>query len=256
MLVLSRKNNESIHFPELAISVKILQIKNSSVRIGIDAPVEISVVRGEIDECIRTLSEFAKQSEHVWRNKINEISVGIALATKLLECGEVESASEKLKVILDSISAQKNTLPTRKKNKLTALLVEDSDNEREMLAGFLKLCGFDVETASDGLEAISHLEQDVNAKPDVILMDINLPNLCGQETIRQIRNNPDFDSVAIFAVSGESEEQSGLSLTQNRIGHWFQKPVQPDLLVSTISKHVNGTKLCPNTNPESKQDNL
>ena len=237
MLVLSRKNNESIHFPELAISLKILQIKNSSVRLGIEAPVEISVVRGEINESLRTLSDYAKDSEHTLRNKLNELNVGIAFARKLIERGQVEAAAEKLSSIIKDISFDQ-VPKNRKRKKLTALLVEDSPNEREMLAGFLKLCGFDVETAADGLEAISQLESKAASTPDVILMDINLPNLGGEETIRRIRENPEFDSVAIFAVSGKTEDEVDLNSNQNRIGHWFQKPVKPDLLVSTITQHV------------------
>ena len=48
MLVLTRKLNETIHFPELDISVNVLSLGNSKVRIGIDAPLEIKVIRGEL----------------------------------------------------------------------------------------------------------------------------------------------------------------------------------------------------------------
>ena len=50
MLVLTRKLNETIHFPELDISVNVLSLGSSRVRIGIDAPLEITVIRGELEQ--------------------------------------------------------------------------------------------------------------------------------------------------------------------------------------------------------------
>lgn len=49
MLVLSRQTNDSIFFPELNISIEILQIKGKTIRIGIDAPSEFRVIRGELN---------------------------------------------------------------------------------------------------------------------------------------------------------------------------------------------------------------
>ena len=49
MLVLSRQTNDSIFFPELNISLEILQIKGKTIRIGIDAPSEFRVIRGELN---------------------------------------------------------------------------------------------------------------------------------------------------------------------------------------------------------------
>ena len=51
MLVLSRRTKETIRFPELDITIEILQIKGSNVRVGIDAPIEISILRGELEDC-------------------------------------------------------------------------------------------------------------------------------------------------------------------------------------------------------------
>ena len=49
MLVLSRQTNDSIFFPELNISIEILQIKGKTIRIGIDAPSEFRIIRGELN---------------------------------------------------------------------------------------------------------------------------------------------------------------------------------------------------------------
>lgn len=49
MLVLSRRANEEVTFPELGISLKVIQVKGSTVRLGIKAPREIRVLRGELN---------------------------------------------------------------------------------------------------------------------------------------------------------------------------------------------------------------
>ena len=80
-----------------------------------------------------------------------------------------------------------------------ALVVEDDDNERELLAGCLRVSGFDVETAADGLQAMVRLTEKA---PDVVLLDIHMPRFDGRKTISAIRNNPDYRGLKLFAVSG------------------------------------------------------
>jgi CheY-like chemotaxis protein len=69
-------------------------------------------------------------------------------------------------------------------------------------------------------------------------MDINLPRMNGAQAIRRIRENPAFDGIEIFAVSGESPSQAGINAQENRIAKWFQKPLEPSQLISAINQHV------------------
>ena len=66
-----------------------------------------------------------------------------------------------------------------------ALLVDDCENERTLLAGFLGLHGIAVDTVSDGKAALRYLEE--NTPPDVILLDMVMPYLSGAELYRFIR---------------------------------------------------------------------
>lgn len=235
MLVLSRKNKDSIRLPELDISIEILQVKGKSVRVGIDAPIEVTVLRGELEDEVAQKFSISGVSDHEVRNKLNSLNLAVAVAKKLIQKGEFHLAAEKLHNVLaefEVASRDDESCPTT-----TALLVEDSDNEREMLAGFLRLHGYQVDTVVDGVEAISYLES--NEKPDFILMDIRLPRMNGVETIQRIRENPAFDKVEIFAVSGESARQAGINPKKNRVAKWFQKPLQPAMLVSTINTYFS-----------------
>ncbi len=241
MLVLSRRNKEVIRFPEVGITVEILRIKGSTVRVGIDAPIEISVVRGELDDhrprqTIRKIS-LPAGDDHALRNQLNTLTIASALIKKLVEAGRTTEACSHLEATLGRLE-QFGEKPAAS-NKLTALLVEDAANEREMLAGFLRLHGYDVETVNDGLQALDYLNS--GHKPNLILMDMNMPICDGPTTIRRIRENPEWNDVLIFAVSGMLPQETGVEPKRDRVTQWFQKPLQPADLIRAINQAVPTT---------------
>ena len=250
MLVLSRRANDTIVLPELNVSIEILQVKGKNVRVGVDAPVEIRVLRGELDPSEDTppqkvVSSFSLEgdNEHDVRNKLNSLTISLALSKKLVERSEVNLAATKLNETIEKLQAP--TTPAAEVDKrCRALLVEDMENEREMLAGFLRLHGYCVDTVGDGLAALEYLES--NPCPDFIMMDIRMPKMNGTELVKQIRQNPAFDLVKLFAITGESPKDAELNLRENRIEKWFQKPLQPSALVSEINQEF--LKLQPTLN--------
>lgn len=236
MLVLSRKVHDSILFPELDISIEIVQVKGKSVRVGIDAPVEIKVLRGELestDRMAQTIS-LSGEDEHEVRNKLNSLSIGVALAKKLIERGDFNSAAERLHAVLKDIQDRDAADSIEQESNYSALVVEDQANEREMLAGFLRLHGYKVDTVPDGLAAMDYLES--NPKPDLVMLDIGMPRMNGAELIKRIRENPSFDEIRLYAISGDSPQKAKINITKNRIAKWFQKPLQPAELVSEINR--------------------
>ena len=238
MLVLSRRANDTIVLPELNVTIEILQLKGKNVRVGVDAPVEIRVLRGELEAAKQPQQKVVSSisltgdDEHELRNKLNSLSVAISYSQKLLENGELNLAAANLNQTLEKLQVP-NTAAAKSDSRCRALLVEDMDNEREMLAGFLRLHGYAVDTVANGLAAMDYLAS--NPQPDFIMMDIRMPKMNGTELIKQIRQNPAFDSVKLFAISGESQTQVELDLQANRVAKWFQKPLQPAELVSEIN---------------------
>lgn len=242
MLVLSRRAGESVHFPELNISIEIVKSKGSAVRLGIDAPMEIKVLRGEIvgnESCQSVTRKIAvhESDDHKVRNALNSISIASAMVRKQIARGNLSAAASILDRALESIKGVEEQQPPATRDlsngNARALLVEDAANEREMLAGFLRLHGYAVDTARDGVLAMEYLED--HDKPDFILMDMNLPRLDGAATIRRIRENSSFDNVDIFAVSGQTPNSVGLDLGNDNIRQWFQKPLDPVSLVTAIN---------------------
>ena len=113
------------------------------------------------------------------------------------------------------------------------LLVEDNELNREIALEILKEAGFVVDTAEDGAVAVRKIKQAAPGQYDLILMDIQMPNLDGYEATRQIRALPDAKkaNIPIFAMTAnafEEDRQNALAAGMN--GH-IAKPLDvPHLL--------------------------
>ena len=83
----------------------------------------------------------------------------------------------------------------------TILLVEDNELNRDMLSRRLARKGFDVECAIDGKQCMDLL---ASKRPDLILMDINLPGRDGYELTREIKANPDTASIPVVAITAHA----------------------------------------------------
>lgn len=249
MLVLARGANEEIHFPKLGISVKVVRVDGKRVRLGIDAPRDIEILRGELAPFERDeeRTESCKSDDHRLRNRLNTARLSLELAAKQIENGMHEPALDTLSRSLrefDTIEHELQHVDAQPHNKPQppepthprALLVEDNDNERQLLASYLSLSGFEVETAGDGLGALVQLSR--CEPPSVVLLDMNMPKLDGRSTLHRIRGNDDLRKTRIIAVSGLRPEDAGVEVGPEGVDCWFQKPVDPKALVAEIEREL------------------
>jgi carbon storage regulator CsrA len=262
MLVLSRGRNDKVVFPTLGISVEILRVAGNKVRLGIDAPHEVPVHRHEISERMEANGEmetlkfpeskeaFERKLTHATRNRLNAAALGLHLLHRNIEIGDLSDAESTIFKIFNELKAIETELdgPKEKspspKSKVSvaelhhrALVVEDDDNERELLAGCLRVSGFEVDTAEDGLQAMVRLTEHA---PDVVLLDMRMPRFDGRKTISAIRSNPDYRNLKLFAVSGMKPEQmNDVSLGPNGVDRWFTKPLNPKALLDALRDELH-----------------
>ena len=112
------------------------------------------------------------------------------------------------------------------------LVVDDSDDTREMMAKLLELESFTVITAEDGDIGINRATSD---RPDLIITDINMPNINGIEMIKFLRNQADFNRVPIMAITAYG---NGVAAEAIEAGadHAMTKPIEFDLLIEDIKR--------------------
>ncbi len=115
------------------------------------------------------------------------------------------------------------------------LIVEDNDDAREMLATLLSMEGYDVITAEDGREG---LDRAVVEQPDLIVTDINMPEMNGVEMIKELRSHESFNCVPIVVMTAYSERVAGMAIEAGADKAMF-KPFDFDTLVGDLMNVCN-----------------
>jgi two-component system CheB/CheR fusion protein len=112
------------------------------------------------------------------------------------------------------------------------LLVEDNDDACAAMAMLLQLEGFAVETASNGASAIASA---TCALPDLVLLDIGLPDMDGFEVARRIRALPDGHHCIMIAVTGYGQPQDVVKALAAGFDHHITKPLSLSALHEAIA---------------------
>lgn len=254
MLVLSRRRNDKILFPNLGITVEILKVDGRTVRVGVDAPPEVAIQRHEIaargDQAVPARSKQHPQSDEQ-ADRDQGLRLRINAAAKALnelhsqfdesQRDQFETAVfsvfHELKGLDEQIGGKVRLAQTEEQNKRrprhSALLVEDNENESRLLASYLRCREFDVSVANEGSEAINYLE--THEKPDVVLLDMQMPGMDGPTTVRNIRQRRELEGLKVIAVSGGDPLDYGVELGPQGVDCWFPKPLDPESLVFRLA---------------------
>ena len=128
------------------------------------------------------------------------------------------------------------------------LVVDDEPDIRELIEYNLKKEGYQVVTAENGKEAI---EQAKIHSPQLILLDIMMPEMDGIEACRNIRSLPDFKNTFIVFLTARSEEYSEVSGFNVGADDYITKPIKPRILMSRISALLRRNKI-----EEEREDKL
>ncbi|MCA9265593.1 MAG: response regulator [Planctomycetales bacterium] len=238
MLVLSRRCDEGITFANLGITIRVLHLTKKQVRIGIEAPPEVHVLRQELERHpsgANTAHSPADLARLAASRALGPVVPGQhPVGSSSVSVDAFERMFHVLKGLDDEAAGQSPgaELPRRPSAMKRALVVDDNANESRLLASYLRLKEVDVVTAEDGAAAMHYLAR--HAPPDVVLLDMNMPHFDGRWTVHQIRGNDRYDSIALIAVSGIHPAEYGVPVGPRGCDQWFQKPLNPQRLVDAI----------------------
>ncbi|MCL9781672.1 response regulator [Vibrio sp. S4M6] len=115
------------------------------------------------------------------------------------------------------------------------LAVDDSVSIRQMVSHTLKDAGYDVETANDGRDA---LNKALKTQFDVVISDVNMPNMGGFDFVKAIREKPQYKFIPILMLTTETsteKKQEGKSVGATG---WLVKPFNPDTLLKTLKRVI------------------
>ncbi|WP_016989638.1 response regulator transcription factor [Flavobacterium sp. ACAM 123] len=131
-----------------------------------------------------------------------------------------------------------------KKKHTKILLVDDEPDILEIVGYNLTQEGYQVFTAANGKEAIAKAKKEL---PDLIIMDVMMPEMDGMEACENIRKVPELSNVLITFLTARSEDYSQVAGFEAGADDYITKPIKPKLLVSKVKALLRRLK-------ESEQD--
>lgn len=243
----------------LEVKQNTAKLDDSKVHLTINV---IDTGIGIPEEQEKIIFEAFHQQEGQSNKKFGGSGLGLTISRRLVEImgGEIRLKSEvgkgsEFSVILNNvpISLTKSTeLPEIKSNteeyefeESKLLIADDIKTNRDLITEIFGETNVEVITANDGLEAIEKAEQNL---PDLILMDIKMPNLNGIEATKTIKSNPLTKNIPILAFTAsttknEEEKFKGAGFTSMLL-----KPIRVDGLLREVAKYL------PNSQKNQEED--
>jgi PAS domain S-box-containing protein len=177
------------------------------------------------------------------------LGIGLSLVKQLVELhdGSISVSSEgegkgstftvRLPALPVETKQESRRLPTATAPKASSrrvLVVDDYEPNLETLSSLLKLMGHEVATATNGEETLECLD---TFKPEVVLLDINMPGMSGYEVATRIRAQPQYHPIMLVALTGYGQETDIERAKDAGFQHHLVKPVDVERL-----EHLLGNK--------------
>jgi CheY-like chemotaxis protein len=111
------------------------------------------------------------------------------------------------------------------------LVVDDHDLNRRMLTMLLEMEGHRVLQAADGAQVRARMAEIV---PEVVLMDVSLPDADGLDLVRELRAEPRYAGVRFYAVTAHVMEETRRRAAESGCDGFFEKPLDTDAVLATV----------------------
>ncbi len=115
------------------------------------------------------------------------------------------------------------------------LVIEDQEDNRRIMRDLFSSAGYEVIEAFNGEEGVTSAE---THRPDLILMDIQLPGIDGYETTRRIRANPDLSGITIIAVTSYALSGDDAKAFEAGCDGYVAKPFSPRKLLAKVREYL------------------
>lgn len=120
-----------------------------------------------------------------------------------------------------------------RKVKKKIMVVDDEEGFLEVVAKILEREGFDVIKANSGYSALELLKKE---KPDLMLLDVMMPDMDGWSLCSKIRQNKEFKDTIIAMLTVKGSEEDKLKTFQRANADWhITKPIEKEKLISTVN---------------------
>jgi signal transduction histidine kinase/DNA-binding response OmpR family regulator len=145
-------------------------------------------------------------------------------------------------VVLPLVHEQEAVAPARKHivgyegRRRSILVADDQDENRQLLRRMLEALGFDVALAADGGEAVAAVGE---RRPDLIVMDLRMPEMNGFEAARAIRSLPGFETVPLMAASASTADLEHAEGHPETFAACLRKPFQTTDLIDAIERSLH-----------------
>lgn len=117
------------------------------------------------------------------------------------------------------------------------LYVEDNPQNMDLVCRILKhVGGYEVFGAVDGLSGVSMAIQE---KPDLIIMDINLPDISGLEATSRLKNSPETQKIPVLAFTANITENDRVTFMNAGCDGYMSKPASAEILLNVVSEYVS-----------------
>ncbi len=115
----------------------------------------------------------------------------------------------------------------------TILVIEDSKPLNKILCYDLSLAGFDMLSAFDGKEGY---ETAIEKKPDLIILDVNLPVMNGFEVCWKIKSHPNIKNIPIIMLTGRTSEKDMEEARDTAADYYMMKPYKQEKLLKKVKE--------------------
>jgi len=132
---------------------------------------------------------------------------------------------------------------------MKVFIVDDNPSATKMLHLAFTRAGYEVEAAVDGVEALAKIP---SARPDMVIMDIMMPNMDGFEATRQLRANPATAGIPIIVLTARDRIEDKLSGFESGADDYVVKPVLPAELVARVNALLRRSQQAAARAPEQR----